>query len=53
MCDVDVRWQYTGRTRAGGRADDVAPASERAPKRRSVPRSRAQILARSWNFSSS
>lgn len=32
MCDVDVRWQYTGRTRAGGHGRTSRPrASERAP----------------------
>ena len=36
MCDVDVRWQYTGRTRAGGhgrRARERASARERRSSR--------------------
>ena len=39
MCDVDVRWQYTGRTRAGGRT-----SRPRASERPSVGRYRAREL---------
>lgn len=32
MCDVDVRWQYTGRTRAGGHGRTSRPLASERPR---------------------